>query len=47
MLHSDRGGEFVNEDITRLAEYLDVKLTNTAAHSPTAVMKETMQLLTE
>ena len=34
MLHSDRGGEFVNEDITRLAEYLDVKLTNTAAHSP-------------
>ena len=34
VLHSDRGGEFVNEELTRLAEYLDVRLSHTAASSP-------------
>ena len=33
-LHSDRGGEFNSEELTRIAEYLDVKQTFTAAHSP-------------
>ena len=33
-LHSDGGGEFNNEQLTRIAEYLDVKQTSTAAYSP-------------
>ena len=34
ILHSDRGAEFVNEERTILAEYLDVKQSLTAASSP-------------
>ena len=34
ILHSDRGGEFINQEITALAEYLDVRQTSTAAASP-------------
>jgi transposase InsO family protein len=34
ILHSDLGGEFINEDLTKLSEYLDVKQTSTAAYSP-------------
>ena len=33
-LHSDRGREFNNQDLTDLAEYLGVKTTYTAAYSP-------------
>ena len=33
-LHSDRGGEFVNETLTKLCEYLNCKQTFTAAYSP-------------
>ena len=33
-LHSDRGSEFLNEEMTRLCEYLGVKQTATAAYSP-------------
>ena len=32
--HSDRGGEFLNEDLTQLCEYLNTKKTATAAYSP-------------
>ena len=32
-LHSDRGGKLVNSEISRLAEYLDDKISNTAAYS--------------
>lgn len=32
--HSDRGGEFLNEDLTQLCEYLNSKQTATAAYSP-------------
>ena len=32
--HSDRGGEFLNEDLTQLYEYLNSRLTATAAYSP-------------
>ena len=31
---SDRGGEFQNEEIAKLCEYLDVKHVSTAAFSP-------------
>ena len=34
MLHADRGREFTNEELTRVAEYLNVKQTSTAAYSP-------------
>ena len=34
VLHSDRGGEFNNEELTVLAEYLGVRSTFTAAYSP-------------
>ena len=34
MLHSDRGGEFCNEELTEVAEYLGVRSTFTAANSP-------------
>ena len=34
VLHSDLGGEFINKDLVKLAEYLNVKQTNTAAYSP-------------
>ena len=30
MCHSDRGGEFVNQDLTNLYEYLNKKQTATA-----------------
>ena len=33
-LHSDLGGEFVNEVMTDVADYLNVRLTTTAASSP-------------
>ena len=33
-LHSDLGGEFVNEAMTDTADYLNVRLTTTAASSP-------------
>ena len=33
-LYSDRGGEFINKELTDLAEYLNVKQTATAAASP-------------
>ena len=33
-LHSDRGGEFINKELTEVAEYLNVKQTSTAAASP-------------
>ena len=33
-LHSDLGGEFINNDLVKLAEYLGVKQTSTAAYSP-------------
>ena len=33
-IHSDRGGEFTNKELTELAEYLNVKQTATAAASP-------------
>ena len=33
-LHSDRGGEFINKELTDLAEYLNIKQTSTAAASP-------------
>ena len=33
-LHSDRGREFLNEELTRICEYLDVKCSATAAYSP-------------
>lgn len=33
-LHSDRGGEFVNENLTQLCEYLNCRQTFTAAYSP-------------
>ena len=33
-LHSDRGGEFCNEELTAVAEYLGVRSTLTAANSP-------------
>ena len=33
-LHSDRGGVFINSELTALADYLDVKQTSTAASSP-------------
>ena len=32
--HSDRGGEFLNEDLTQLCEYLNSKQTATTAYSP-------------
>ena len=32
-LHSDRGGKLVNSEISRLAEYLDDKISNTTAYS--------------
>ena len=31
---SDRGGEFQNEEVAKLCEYLDVKHLSTAAYSP-------------
>ena len=34
VIHSDRGGEFVNEELTKIAERMDVRLTSTAAYSP-------------
>ena len=34
VLHSDLGGEFINKDLVKLAEYLNVKQTSTAAYSP-------------
>ena len=34
VIHSDLGGEFINEDLVKLAEYLDIKQTSTAAYSP-------------
>ena len=34
MLHSDRGREFVNDELTAICEYLDVKITATAGYSP-------------
>ena len=33
-IHSDLGGEFINELMTEVAEYLNVRLTTTAASSP-------------
>ena len=33
-VHSDRGGEFLNEELTNVAEYLNVRSTQTAAYSP-------------
>ena len=33
-VHSDRGGEFNNEELTQIAEYLGVRCTSTAAYSP-------------
>ena len=33
-LHSNRGSEFNSEELTRIAEYLNIKQTFTAAHSP-------------
>ena len=36
MLHSDRGSEFLNEELTKLADYLMVKQTSKAAFSPNA-----------
>ena len=33
-IHSDLGGEFVNKTMTDVADYLNVRLTTTAAHSP-------------
>ena len=33
-MHSDRGGEFLNEDLSLLCEYLNTKQTATAAYSP-------------
>ena len=35
-LHSDRGGEFLNETLTKVAEYLQVKHTATASYTPNA-----------
>ena len=35
-LHSDRGGEFLNETLTTVAEYLQVKHTATASYTPNA-----------
>ena len=34
ILHSDCGGEFIKKELTALAQYLDIKQTNTAASSP-------------
>ena len=33
-IHSDRGGEFLNEELTNVSEYLAVRVTQTAAYSP-------------
>ena len=33
-IHSDRGGEFINKELTEVAEYLNIKQTSTAAASP-------------
>ena len=33
-LHSNRGSQFNSEELTRIAEYLNIKQTFTAAHSP-------------
>ena len=33
-IHSDRGGEFLNEELTNVSEYLAVRATQTAANSP-------------
>ena len=35
-LHTDRGREFLNEELTATAEYLQIKQTSTAAYSPNA-----------
>ena len=35
-LHSDRGGEFLNETLEKVAEYLQVRHTDTAAYTPNA-----------
>ena len=34
MLHNDLGGEFTNEELTNVAEYLNISQTTTAAYSP-------------
>lgn len=34
ILHSARGGEFLNKELTALAEYMGIKQTSTAASSP-------------
>ena len=36
ILHTDRGREFLNEELTAIAEYLQIKQTSTAAYSPNA-----------
>ena len=35
-LHTDRGSEFLNEILTKVAEYLQIKQTSTAAYTPNA-----------
>ena len=37
LCHSDRGGEFLNQDLTQLCEYLNVRQTATAAYSPNQI----------
>ena len=33
-LHKDGGAQFNNEELTRVAEYLDIMMTTTATYSP-------------
>ena len=35
-LHTDRGNEFLNQVLTKVAEYLQIKQTSTAAYTPNA-----------